>query len=148
MEQDAFWLDAHDHARLFVHSWRPLGNARAVVLPAWPRPDRHARDSGSLRRQGWLEQGGRRPRHPQSIRCGAASGRTGVPVGPQHGQLHRPGVSVAPQRQLAGRHSQRLELPAGDVLPIGGAGGADRALAPGTYRAQRGDRALVIRRFQ
>jgi alpha-beta hydrolase superfamily lysophospholipase len=32
MEQDAFWLDAQDHARLFVHVWRPLGNARAVIL--------------------------------------------------------------------------------------------------------------------
>src|SRR3954468_17749427 len=32
MEQEVFWLDAQDHTRLYVHEWRPRGNARAVVL--------------------------------------------------------------------------------------------------------------------
>lgn len=32
MEHEAFWLDAQDHSRLYVHAWRPMGNARAVVL--------------------------------------------------------------------------------------------------------------------
>ena len=32
MEHEVFWLDAQDHARLYVHEWRPRGNARAVVL--------------------------------------------------------------------------------------------------------------------
>lgn len=32
MEHEAFWLDAQNHSRLYVHAWRPMGNARAVIL--------------------------------------------------------------------------------------------------------------------
>ena len=32
MEHEAFWLDAQDHSRLYVRAWRPMGNARAVVM--------------------------------------------------------------------------------------------------------------------
>ena len=32
MEHDAFWLDTHDHTRLYVNAWMPPTEPRAVVM--------------------------------------------------------------------------------------------------------------------
>ena len=32
MTQQTFWLDTHDHCRLFVYAWVPASPVRAVVM--------------------------------------------------------------------------------------------------------------------
>ncbi|MNN31903.1 hypothetical protein D3C81_1456090 [compost metagenome] len=116
--------------------------------PARPWAHRRTGQPRPVRPPSWLECRGQRPRAAGPAHRPAIPVHTAVPVRPQHGQLHRPGLPAAPQWQPAWGDPQRLQLPTGSAVPRGAADCPAGSLAPGAAGQERTDRVVVVRLVQ
>lgn len=161
MIHHSFWLTASDHSQLYVNQWLPAAPLKAVILLAHGMAEhsgRYARLAEALCNEGYgvyaldLRGHGKTAEHGvlghfadddgwckvvgdlASLNQHIGQQHPGTPdraAGPQHGQLHRPGLPAAPQRQPVRGHPQRLEFPAGGAVPRRPPDRPLRTLAPG-----------------
>ncbi|MNE46488.1 hypothetical protein D3C80_1408310 [compost metagenome] len=116
--------------------------------PARPRAHRRAGQPRPVRPPSWLECRSQRPWTAGPAHRPAVPGHTVVSVRPQHGQLHRPGLPAAPQRQPSRGDSQWLQLPTGGAVSRGAADCQAGGLAPGAAGQECADRMVVVRFVQ
>jgi alpha-beta hydrolase superfamily lysophospholipase len=174
MPHDAFWLPASEHCSLYVHQWLPATPVKAVVLLAHGMAEHagryqrlgHALSDAGLRPVRADQRGHGRTAEQGTSACSPPHGwnavvndlaagpahrpaarHADVPARPQHGQLHRPGLPAAPQRQPAGAILSGSNFQPAALYRAARLIARLEAWRQGRW-AQRADRVVVVRFVQ